>query len=172
MTLAYFHRLHPQPRWRRREQAALLHLPLIAPLIKGGCLSQIFRILAMTQQAGLTLIEGLNAAALSIDNLFYRQAIEKVQQQIAQGHTFHSALKQQTLFPSLCQQLVRVGEESGSLDTLLGKLALWHEQQTFERADTLAQTLEPILMLVVGGIVGTLVIAMYLPIFQLGNVLG
>ena len=172
MTLAYFHRLHPQPRWRRSEQAALLHLPLIAPLIKGGCLSQIFRILAMTQQAGLTLIEGLNAAALSIDNLFYRQAIEKVQQQIAQGHTFHSALKQQTLFPSLCQQLVRVGEESGSLDTLLGKLALWHEQQTFERADTLAQTLEPILMLVVGGIVGTLVIAMYLPIFQLGNVLG
>lgn len=170
--LAYFRRLHPQPHWRRREQAALLRLPLIAPLIKGGCLSQIFRILAMTQQAGLTLIEGLNAAALSVDNLFYRQAIEAVQKQIAQGHTFHSALKQQALFPSLCQQLVRVGEESGALDTLLGKLALWHEQQTFELADTLAQTLEPILMLVVGGIVGTLVIAMYLPIFQLGNVLG
>ncbi|CAI1802164.1 protein transport protein HofC [Serratia proteamaculans] len=169
---AYFRRLHPQPHWRRREQAVLLRLPLIAQLIKGGCLSQIFRILAMTQQAGLTLIEGLNAAALSVDNLFYRQAIERVQQQIAQGQTFHNALGQQALFPTLCQQLVRVGEESGSLDTLLGKLALWHEQQTFELADTLAQTLEPILMLVVGGIVGTLVIAMYLPIFQLGNVLG
>ncbi|VEA62684.1 type IV pilin biogenesis protein [Serratia plymuthica] len=171
-VFSYFRWLHPQPQWRRREQATLLRLPLIAQLIKGGCLSQTFRILAMTQQAGLTLVEGLNAAALSVDSLFYRQAIETVRQQIAQGHTFYSALGQQVLFPPLCQQLVRVGEESGSLDTLLGKLALWHEQQTFELADTLAQTLEPILMLVVGAIVGTLVIAMYLPIFQLGNVLG
>jgi protein transport protein HofC len=171
-VFSYFRWLHPKPQWRRREQATLLRLPLIAQLIKGGSLSQIFRILAMTQQAGLTLVEGLNAAALSVDSLFYRQAIETVRQQIAQGHTFYSALGQQALFPPLCQQLVRVGEESGSLDTLLGKLALWHEQQTFELADTLAQTLEPILMLVVGGIVGTLVIAMYLPIFQLGNVLG
>jgi protein transport protein HofC len=171
-VFSYFRWLHPKPQWRKREQAALLRLPLIAQLIKGGSLSQIFRILAMTQQAGLTLVEGLNAAALSVDSLFYRQAIETVRQQIAQGHTFYSALGQQALFPPLCQQLVRVGEESGSLDTLLGKLALWHEQQTFELADTLAQTLEPILMLVVGGIVGALVIAMYLPIFQLGNVLG
>jgi protein transport protein HofC len=172
MAYTYLRRLHPQPQWRRREQAALLRLPLIAHLIKGGCLSQIFRILAMTQQAGLSLVDGLAAAALSVDNLFYRQAIDNIRQQISQGQTFHRALEQQALFPTLCQQLVRVGEESGSLDTLLGKLASWHEQQTFELADTLAQTLEPLLMLVVGGIVGTLVIAMYLPIFQLGNVLG
>lgn len=172
MAYTYLRRLHPQPQWRRREQAALLRLPLIAHLIKGGCLSQIFRILAMTQQAGLSLVDGLAAAALSVDNLFYRQAIDNIRQQISQGQTFHRALEQQALFPTLCQQLVRVGEESGSLDTLLGKLAAWHEQQTFELADTLAQTLEPLLMLVVGGIVGTLVIAMYLPIFQLGNVLG
>ena len=172
VAYTYLRRLHPQPQWRRREQAALLRLPLIAHLIKGGCLSQIFRILAMTQQAGLSLVDGLAAAALSVDNLFYRQAIDNIRQQISQGQTFHRALEQQALFPSLCQQLVRVGEESGSLDTLLGKLAAWHEQQTFELADTLAQTLEPLLMLVVGGIVGTLVIAMYLPIFQLGNVLG
>lgn len=172
MSYTYLRRLHPQPQWRRREQAALLRLPLIAHLIKGGCLSQIFRILAMTQQAGLSLVDVLAAAALSVDNLFYRQAIDNIRQQISQGQTFHRALEQQALFPTLCQQLVRVGEESGSLDTLLGKLAAWHEQQTFELADTLAQTLEPLLMLVVGGIVGTLVIAMYLPIFQLGNVLG
>ncbi|CAI0985380.1 protein transport protein HofC [Serratia ficaria] len=164
--------LHPRPRWRRREQAAQLRLPLIARLIEGSALSQIFRILAMTQQAGLTLVDGLNAAAMAVDNLFYRQALEHVQRQIAQGETFHHALSQQPLFPALCRQLVRVGEESGSLDSLLDKLAQWHERQTLELADTLAQTLEPLLMLVVGGIVGALVIAMYLPIFQLGNVLG
>ncbi|MFZ1875038.1 MAG: type II secretion system F family protein, partial [Chania sp.] len=168
----YLRWLHPLPDWQQREQAALLRIPLISSLIKGNCLSQIFRILTMTQQAGLTLVEGLHAATLSVGNLFYRQALETIQQQLAQGHPFHSALAHQVLFPSLCQQLVRVGEESGTLDTLLGKLALWHEQQTHELADTLAQTLEPMLMMVVGGIVGALVIAMYLPIFQLGNVLG
>ncbi|SQI31803.1 type IV pilin biogenesis protein [Serratia plymuthica] len=98
-VFSYFRWLHPKPQWRRREQATLLRLPLIAQLIKGGSLSQIFRILAMTQQAGLTLVEGLNAAALSVDSLFYRQAIETVRQQIAQGHTFYSALGQQALFP-------------------------------------------------------------------------
>lgn len=168
----YLRWLHPLPDWQRREQAALLRIPLIASLIKGSCLSQIFRILTMTQQAGLTLVEGLDAATLSVGNLFYRQALETIQQQLAQGHPFYSALAQQALFPALCQQLVRVGEESGTLDILLEKLAHWHEQQTHELADTLAQTLEPMLMMVVGSIVGALVIAMYLPIFQLGNVLG
>ncbi len=73
-------------------------------------LSQIFRILAMTQQAGLTLLEGLNAAALAVDNLFYRQALEQVQREIAQGERFHKALSHKPLFPALCQQLVRVGK--------------------------------------------------------------
>lgn len=168
----YLRRLHPLTHWQRREQALLLRVPLISSLIKGNYMSQIFHILAMTQQSGLTLVAGLNAAILSVNNIFYRQALESIEQQLSQGIPFHRALTQQPLFPSLCQQLVRVGEESGTLDILLGKLALWHEQQTHELADTLAQTLEPMLLIIVGGIVGALVIAMYLPIFQLGNVLG
>jgi protein transport protein HofC len=164
--------LHPRPPWRRREQVLLLRLPLIARLVSGGALSQTFRILTMTQRAGLTLVEGLSAAALAADHLLYRQALEQVRRQIAEGEAFHHAMGLQPLFPPLCRQLVRVGEESGSLDALLDKLAQWYERQTHELADTLAQTLEPLLMLVVGGIVGTLVIAMYLPIFQLGSVLG
>lgn len=171
LILFYLRKLHPLPHWRQREQRALLRLPLVSRLVSGGCLSQIFHILHMTQLAGLTLVEGLEAAAVSVSNLFFRQALSAIQQQLAQGSTFHHALAQQALFPPLCQQLVRVGEESGSLDTLLGKLAQWHEQQTHELADTLAQTLEPMLMLVVGAIVGALVIAMYLPIFQMGNIL-
>lgn len=168
----YWRWLHPLADWQQREQAMLLRIPLIASLVKGNCLSQVFRILAMTQQAGLTLVAGLSAAKLSVNIVFYCQALTAIEQQLSQGYPFHSALAQQPLFPSLCQQLVRVGEESGTLDILLDKLAVWHEQQTYELADTLAQTLEPLLMIVVGGIVGTLVIAMYLPIFQLGNVLG
>lgn len=172
LTWFYLRRLHPLQTWQRREQACLLHVPLISLLVKGHCLSQIFSILSMTQQAGLTLVAGLNATKLSVNNLFYQQALETIEQELSQGHAFYRALAQQPLFPSLCQQLVRVGEESGTLDTLLGKLARWHEQQTHELADTLTQTVEPMLMMVVGGIVGALVIAMYLPIFQLGSVLG
>ncbi|WP_042840507.1 type II secretion system F family protein, partial [Yersinia aldovae] len=86
--------------------------------------------------------------------------------------TLYTTLAQHHLFPALCQQLVRVGEESGALDVLLGKLANWHQQQTQDLADNLTQMLEPLLMLVIGSIVGVLVIAMYLPIFQLGDVIG
>ncbi|AML60043.1 Type IV fimbrial assembly protein PilC [Serratia rubidaea] len=168
----YWRYCHPHARWRRREQRLSLRLPLIAQLIKGASLSQIFRTLHMTQQAGLTLLEGLDAALLSMENLFFRQALEAVRQRLNQGLPLYQALAEQPLFPPLCQQLARVGEESGTLDTLLGKLALWHEQQTHELADALSQTLEPLLMLVIGIIVGGLVIAMYLPIFQLGTVLG
>ncbi|WP_127957274.1 protein transport protein HofC [Serratia microhaemolytica] len=171
LALLYLRRLHPISAWQQREQALLLRLPLLSSLIKGNCLSQIFGILAMTQQAGLTLVAGLTAAQLSVSHLFYRQALATIEQQLRQGQPFHHALAQQKLFPPLCQQLVRVGEESGSLDSLLAKLAAWHQQQTQELADTLAQTLEPVLMVVIGTIVGALVIAMYLPIFQLGNVL-
>lgn len=92
LLLGYCRWLHPHPPWRRREQAALLRLPLIARLVSGGALSQTFRILTMTQRAGLTLVEGLNAAALAADHLLYRQALEQVQRQIAEGEAFHHAL--------------------------------------------------------------------------------
>ncbi len=126
----------------------------------------------MTQQAGLTLIAGLDAAALSVSNSVYRHEIRNISRQISQGVPLHSTLMGNPLFPPLCQQLIYAGEESGSLDALLKKLADWHQQRTDELADNLAQILEPALMLVVGGIIGTLIIAMYLPVFQLGNVLG
>ncbi|WP_145595405.1 protein transport protein HofC [Yersinia aleksiciae] len=154
------------------EQKFLLRTPLVSALIRGSCLSQIFQTLAITQHAGLPLTAGLDAALLSVSNDTYRQALLHIQQQITQGTPLYTALAQHPLFPPLCQQLVRVGEESGALDVLLDKLADWHQQQTQDLADNLTQMLEPLLMLIIGGIVGVLVIAMYLPIFQLGDVIG
>jgi len=92
-----------------------------------------------------------------------------LQQHIAQGNPLHQALMHHPLFTPLCGQLVRVGEEAGALDLMLARLAEWHEAETRERADTLAASLEPMMMVVIGGIVGTLVIAMYLPVFGLGD---
>ncbi|ANI30943.1 type IV pilin biogenesis protein [Yersinia entomophaga] len=171
IVLVYISKIRVSARWKQREQFLLLHLPLIAPLVKGYCLSQIFRTLSVTQKAGLTLANGLEAAATSIDNLHYKSIINHFYQLINQGIPLSDALSHQPLFPPLCQQLVRIGEESGSLDNVLTKLAGWQQQQTEELADKLTQMLEPMLMLFVGAVIGTLVIAMYLPIFQLGGII-
>ena len=164
--------LRPQPGWRLREQRLMLRLPLARGLIQGGALAQIFFTLALTQQAGLDLLTGLQAAARAVPNLCYQQALLAVREQVLQGVPLHRAISAQPLFTPLCRQLIRVGEESGSLDSLLERLAHWYEQHTFELAEGLAQTLEPVMMLVMGGVIGGLVIAMYLPIFQLGGVMG
>ncbi|MCW6563359.1 protein transport protein HofC [Yersinia ruckeri] len=170
--LTYSYKIRKKLHWQQREQRFLLRLPLIAPLIQGHCLSQIFRTLSVTQNAGLTLDRGLQAAAMSVNNWPYKKAINHIYQLINQGVPLNEALSHQSLFPPLCRQLVRIGEESGSLDMMLEKLANWQQQQTEELADNLTQILEPTLMLIVGIIIGTLVIAMYLPIFQLGGVIG
>lgn len=100
------------------------------------------------------------------------EAIVELQQHIAAGNPLHQALKPHSLFTPLCYQLIKVGEESGSLDALLARLASWHEAETHQLADTLAAALEPMMMVVIGVIVGTLVVAMYLPVFRLGDALG
>lgn len=172
LCTGYYYARRHKAHWRAFEQRPLLRIPLISALIRGNCLSQIFQTLAITLHAGLPLTTGLDAALLSVSNNTYRQALLHIQKQINQGMPLYVAFTQHHLFPPLCQQLVRVGEESGALDILLRKLADWHQQQPHDLADNLTQMLEPLLMLIIGGIVGVLVIAMYLPIFQLGDVIG
>ncbi len=164
----YLRYLHPQEKWRWREQGCLLKLPLLKKLIADGCLCQLFQTLVLTQHAGMTLSAGLEAAEATIGNLHYRRAVGQLTQRLSQGIALHKALQESVLFPALCRQLVRIGEESGALDTLLEKLAHWHAEQANELADNMAQKIEPLMMLFMGVIVGGLVIAMYLPIFNLG----
>ncbi|QUG77109.1 protein transport protein HofC [Erwinia sp. E602] len=160
------------PAWRRGEQRLLLRLPLVSPLWRGSQLSQIFTTLALTQHAGLTLLDSLQAVEKTLRAGLWREAVQQLQQHIAEGHPLHQALRGHTLFTPLCCQLIKVGEESGSLDALLARLASWHETRSHQLADALAAALEPLMMLVTGGIVGTLVVAMYLPVFNLGDALG
>ncbi|KAB7898370.1 protein transport protein HofC [Rouxiella sp. S1S-2] len=164
----YSHYLHPQEKWQWKEQRWLLKLPIVKKLISYGCLCQLFQTLVLTQRAGMTLSAGLSAAESSISNLHYKRAVGLLTLQLAQGLPLHKALTESPLFPPLCRQLVRIGEESGALDTLLQKLAEWHAEQANELAEGMAQKIEPLMMLFMGVIVGGLVIAMYLPIFNLG----
>ena len=160
------------PAWQRAAQHGLLRLPLIGRLCRGGQLCVIFMTLSLTQQSGLTLLQGLQAAEKTLSQRIWREAIALLQQHIASGFPLHQALAHHPLFTPLCYQLIKVGEEAGALDTLLIRLGEWHESSTHELADNLAAALEPLMMLVTGILVGALVIAMYLPIFNLGAALG
>jgi len=159
------------PAWQRWEQRLMLRLPLLSDLWRGSQLSQIYAVLQLTQQAGITLLQGLQAAEATLTTRLWRDAMLELQQHIAQGRPLHQALREHALFTPLCMQLVHVGEEAGALDIMLARLAEWHEAQTLSLADALAASLEPAMMVVIGVIVGTLVIAMYLPVFGLGNVM-
>lgn len=158
-----------QPALREKEQQLLLKIPLIAPLRRGQLLSQIFTVLTLSQHAGIPLLQGLEAVEKTLTQRLWQRQISGVSKKIAEGQPLWQALAGSGYFTPLCQQLVRIGEESGSLDLMLGRLARWHYDKTYELADGLAAMLEPLMMVVIGLIIGTLVVAMYLPIFQLGD---
>ncbi|ELY2795498.1 protein transport protein HofC [Cronobacter dublinensis] len=162
-------RLRRRPKWQLREATLLLKVPLFGPLIRGQQLSQIYTVLSLMQRAGIPLLQSLASVEETLASPLWRQAVGRVKQGIAEGLPLWRALEQEVVFTALCIQLIRTGEETGALDIMLEKLAGWHLGQTSERAQTLAATLEPLMMMVIGLIVGTLVVAMYLPIFRLGD---
>lgn len=164
-------RYQRSPSFRKQTQRMLLRLPIIGRLISTANLSQLFFSLAMTQQAGLPLLKGLDNAAQAQQNPIFRQAVENVSHNLRQGDALSVAIKQQLVFPTLCFQLIRVGEESGGLDHIMSRLAQHYQHQANSLSDALAQMVEPIMMVIMGIVVGGLVLAMYLPIFQLGSIL-
>jgi len=169
MVVIFFRR--HRPGWQEREQRLLLTLPLIAPLWRSQILSQIFTVLALTQQAGIPLLQGLSAAGNTLSQRLWCQQLDNIRHEIAEGTPFWKALGTTACFTPLCRQLIRVGEESGTLDLMLERLANWHTQQAEEQAENLTAQLEPLMIVIIGVIIGVLVIAMYLPIFHMGEVM-
>ncbi|GGD28076.1 type IV pilin biogenesis protein [Franconibacter daqui] len=158
-----------RPAWRLAEEKMGLKLPLFGLLLRGQKLSQIYTVLTMTQQSGIPLLQGLTSVEMTLSSPFWQATIARIRTKIAQGLPFCQAIEDEAGFSTLCMQMIRTGEETGALDIMLARLAQWHTQQTQQRAETLATSLEPIMMIVIGLIIGTLVIAMYLPLFNLGD---
>ncbi|MEB6379917.1 protein transport protein HofC [Leclercia adecarboxylata] len=156
-------------RWQQVTQRLLLGSPVMGPLVRGQKLSQIFTVLSLTQQAGIAFIQGLESTQETLENPFWQEKLQTMRHRIMQGAPIWSALNDADVFTPLCIQLIRTGEASGALDTMLSNLAQHHNEQTFQQADSLASLLEPLLLIVTGLIIGTLVVAMYLPIFHLGD---
>ncbi|EAX7496359.1 type IV pilin biogenesis protein [Salmonella enterica] len=154
---------------KAQRQRLLLRLPVMGRLIRGQKLAQIFTVLALTQSAGIPFLQGLESAIDSLGCPYWSQRLTQVHQEIAAGNPVWLALKNTQEFSPLCLQLVRTGEASGSLDIMLHNLARHHSETTLALADNLASLLEPALLIITGLIIGTLVVAMYLPIFHLGD---
>lgn len=158
--------------FRDRIDELVLKIPVIGDILHKGAMARFARTLATTFAAGVPLIDGLESAAGASGNAVYRKALIKVRSEVMAGMQMNVAMRTTKLFPDMLIQMVMIGEESGSLDNMLNKIANIYEMQVDDAVDGLSSLIEPMMMVVIGGLVGSLIVGMYLPIFQLGNVVG
>jgi len=148
----------------------LLRLPIIGPITHKATVARFSRTLSTTFAAGVPLIEALDACAGATGNVVYRKAVLQVKEDVATGQQLQFAMRATGVFPAMALQMTAIGEESGALDSMLGKVATYYEDEVDNLVDGLTSMLEPLIMSVLGVLIGGLIIAMYLPIFQLGAV--
>jgi type IV pilus assembly protein PilC len=149
---------------------AVLKIPVIGNILNKAALARFARTLATMFAAGVPLVDALESVAGATGNIVYTDAVNRMREQVATGQSLQLAMRQQDLFPHMVIQMTAIGEESGALDDMLGKVADFYEEEVDNAVDSLSSLLEPMIMVVIGGLVGSLVIAMYLPIFKLGSV--
>lgn len=156
---------------RDATDRAILKLPVIGMILNKAAVARYARTLSTTFAAGVPLVDALDSAAGASGNAVYRYAILEIKAEVSSGNQMNWAMRNSKIFPDMVIQMVAIGEESGSLDGMLGKVATIYEQEVDDAVDGLSSLLEPMIMAVLGVLVGGLIIAMYLPIFQLGSVI-
>jgi type IV pilus assembly protein PilC len=156
-------------KFRDTVDRTLLKFPIIGPLLFKSAVARYARTLATTFAAGVPLVDALDSVAGATGNVVFRTAVNKVKQDVSTGMQLNFSMRSTGVFPMLAVQMTAIGEESGALDSMLDKVATYYEEEVDNMVDSLTSLMEPMIMAVLGVIVGGLVIAMYLPIFQLGN---
>lgn len=154
----------------RMLDVVVLKIPIIGPILEKSAIARYARTMSTMFAAGTPLVESMESVAGATGNAVYYEATMKMRDEIATGTSLNVAMKGTRLFPNMVNQMVEIGEEAGSLDQMLGKVADFYEAEVDAMVDALSSLLEPIILVFLGGTVGTLVIAMYLPIFKLGQV--
>ncbi|HZV22794.1 MAG TPA: type II secretion system F family protein [Luteimonas sp.] len=148
----------------------ILKLPVVGNIMHQAAVARFARTLAVTFKAGVPLVEALESVAGATGNTVYEKAVLRVRDDVSVGYQVNMAMKQTGLFPHMVVQMVAIGEEAGALDTMLFKVAEFYEQEVNNAVDALASLIEPLIVVMLGVIVGSMVIAMYLPIFKLASV--
>lgn len=158
--------------FRDAQDRALLKFPIIGQILYEAAVARFARTLATTFAAGVPLVDALNSVAGAAGNVVFYNATIRIKEDVSAGSQLNFSMRTTNIFPALAVQMTGIGEESGALDDMLGKVADYYEAEVDNKVDNLTTLLEPMIMAVLGVLVGGLIIAMYLPIFQLGNVVG
>ena len=160
------------PRFAHFCARALLKLPVVGQILHHSAIARFSRTLGVTFAAGVPLVEALDSVAGATGSPIYNDAVKRIREDVSVGHQLQLAMRQRNLFPNMVVQMVAIGEEAGALDKMLFKVAEFYEQEVSNAVDALSSLLEPFIMIIIGLIVGSLVIGMYLPIFKLAAVVG
>jgi type IV pilus assembly protein PilC len=159
------------PRFRRFVDIAVLRIPAVGPILRKAAIARFARTLSTMFAAGVPLVDALRAVAGATGNIIYSEATDRMREDTATGAQLQWSMRNSGVFPNMVVQMVAIGEESGSLDSMLAKVADFYEEEVDNAVDSLSSLLEPLIMVVLGVLIGGLVIAMYLPIFMLGQVI-
>ncbi|GLX77782.1 type II secretion system protein F [Thalassotalea insulae] len=166
-----FKRVHRKSQqFRDNVDKQILKLPVIGELLKKAAVARYARTLSTTFAAGVPLPDALESAAGASGNAVFRDAILEIRAEVTSGMQMNLAMRNCNIFPDMVIQMVAIGEESGAVDDMLAKVATVYEQQVDDAVDNLTALLEPMIMAVLGVVIGGLIVAMYLPIFQIGMV--
>ncbi len=157
---------------RDAEAKLSLKMPILGDILDKSCIARFARTLSTTFAAGVPLVDALESVAGAAGNVVYEEAILKVREDVSSGIQLNYSMKQQGVFPNMVIQMVAIGEESGALDGMLDKAATYYEEMVDNSVDGLTSLMEPIIMSFLGVVIGGLIIAMYLPIFAMGDAIG
>ncbi len=146
-----------------------LKLPVMGNILRQSAIARFSRTLGVTFRAGVPLVEAMDAVAGATGSIVYAEAVRQMRDDVAVGHQLQLAMRQTGLFPNMVTQMVAIGEESGALDHMLFKCAEFYEEEVSNAVDSLASLLEPLMMVILGTVVGGIVVALYLPIFKLAG---
>ena len=146
----------------------ILKMPIVGPIMHKAAIARYARTLATMFAAGVPLVEALQSVSGACGNVVYSDAVLMMKDSVATGQQLTFAMNQTGLFPNMVEQMVAIGEESGALDSMLSKVADFYEQEVDDAVDALTSLLEPLIMSILGVLIGGLVVAMYLPIFKMG----
>ena len=165
-------RFYATPKGRWAIDSAMLKAPIFGPLLKKVAVAKFSRTMATMMSSGVPILEGLNIVSKTSGNVVVEDALQRTRQSISEGRSIAEPLSETGIFPPMVVQMISVGEATGALDSMLNKIADFYDDEVDAAVEAMTSLLEPVMMVFLGGIVGGMIIAMYLPIFKMASVVG
>ncbi|MFP6790001.1 MAG: type II secretion system F family protein [Thalassolituus sp.] len=171
LVIAFMQGMKKSQSFRDNVETTMLKAPVFGDLIMKASVARYARVLSTTFAAGVPLVEALDSVAGAVGNVVYRNAVYNIRDEVASGQQMHFAMRATKVFPNMVVQMTSIGEESGALDSMLDKAASYYEAEVDNAVDNMTSLLEPAIMVFLGVVIGGMIVAMYLPIFSMGDVI-